>query len=244
MRTPAASAALTACGARGVEVADEHVDAEPERRGMLEARVGRDHERARRQRPHLGGVRRRPAAHDQGAPRCCRRRLHAPSVPGSRRARGHAGRSAARRGRAARGAARARRRRPGCDRARARRAGGERRRVGLLAGRRGAPDRAQGRRRGGPRDRGGDGAPRRRAGGAGGRVASARAPSSHSSPPTARARSPAIAVPRASSARTTSTRACWSARASCTSPATRCCANRAPRQRCGWRKRPGATVLA
>ena len=245
MRTPAASAALTACGARRIEVADEHVDAQPERRGVLEARVGRDHERAGRA---AARPRRRPEPGRRS--RRGRARMLPPATP---------------RGECARIAACAwsrweiccstwscgSRRRPRRDddvpAAIALVPGGQAANVAAWVcwlGGRGAPDRAQGRRRGGPRGRGRDGAPRRGAGGAGGRAASARAPSSRSSRPTGRARSRAIAAPRASSARTTSTRACWPAPTCCTSPATRSCASRAPRRRCGWRRRPGATVLA
>ena len=108
MRTPARLGRAHRLGARRVEVADQHVDGEPERGRVLEPRIGCDHERALRQRPHLGGVGSRAAADHEGAPRCCRRRLHGPSVPGSRRARCHARRSAARRRRAARGATGAR----------------------------------------------------------------------------------------------------------------------------------------
>ena len=53
--------------ARRVEVADEHVDAQSERRRVLEPRVGRDHERACGQRADLGGVGREAAADDDGA---------------------------------------------------------------------------------------------------------------------------------------------------------------------------------
>ena len=98
---------------RGVEVADEYVDGQAERGGMVEARVGRDHERARRQRPDLRGIGGSPPLTTRARSLPFeRRRVHASSLPGSRRARGHARRSAARRRRTARGAARERRRRP------------------------------------------------------------------------------------------------------------------------------------
>ena len=195
MRTPAASAALTARA-----LAESRSPTSTSTRSPSAAACSRPEsaaitKRGGRQRPHGCCVRSGAAAHDQGAPRCCRRRLHAPSVPGSRRARGHAGRSAARRRRAAGGAARAatttsRRRSRSCPAGRPRTSP-----RGCAGWGPGAADRAPGRGRGGSRGRGGDGAAAASSWRGRWSRASAPAPWSHSSRPTAHGRSRAIAAP-------------------------------------------------